>query len=215
MPGKDRDLVRLVGEAKTCLVRESAKDKGVFEILAPAIGLFDAPPAVGTYVRPGSFVGYLTVLRRYYHLAVPEGHHGVVTDVFVSTRKQRVEYGQPLFAVSPQELAGLSLAGEKRGQEAAAGTSEEGVPEGMFGVKSPTDGIFYRRANPQSPHYVEEGTIVTHGAVLALVEVMKCFNPIVYQGEPELPARGKIVRIAAKDSTEVKHGAVLFVVEPA
>jgi hypothetical protein len=44
---------------------------------------------------------------------------------------------------------------------------------------------------------------------------MKCFNPIVYSGEPEFPHRARIVRIAAQDSTEVKHGTVLYVVEPA
>ncbi|HVP57169.1 MAG TPA: biotin/lipoyl-containing protein, partial [bacterium] len=100
-------------------------------------------------------------------------------------------------------------------RQASAVVADEGVPEGMFGVRSPTDGIFYRRANPQSPAYVEEGAVVCQGAVLALVEVMKCFNPIVYAGEPELPPRGRIVRIAAKDTTEVKHGVLLFVVEPA
>jgi biotin carboxyl carrier protein len=214
MPRKDTDLMRLVGEPRTCLARESEKEEGVFEILAPAIGLFDMPPAVGTYVKPGSFAGYLTVLRRYYHLAVPEAHQGVVTQVFVSTRKQRVEYGQPLFAVSSRAIAGVALGAEKR-ERGSAAASQEDVPEGMFGVRSPTDGIFYRRANPQSPAYVDEGAVVAHGAVLALVEVMKCFNPIVYAGEPEFPARGRIMRIAAEDSTEVKHGALLFVVEPA
>jgi hypothetical protein len=44
---------------------------------------------------------------------------------------------------------------------------------------------------------------------------MKCFNPILYPGEPELPARARIVRIANDDSAEVKHGQVLFIVEPA
>jgi acetyl-CoA carboxylase biotin carboxyl carrier protein len=85
----------------------------------------------------------------------------------------------------------------------------------MFAVKSPTDGIFYLRANPQSPSYVEEGAIVTQGTTLALVEVMKCFNPILYPGEPEFPAKGTIFKIANKDSTEVKHGQVLFIIEPA
>jgi biotin carboxyl carrier protein len=213
MAGKNTGLVRLVGEPRTCLVRESADQKGVFDVASPAIGLFDLPPAVGTFVRPGSFVGYLTVMRRYYHLMVPEGRHGVVTEVHISARKQRVEFGQRLFTVSPEVASGLVLGTEKAGSVASA--SDEGVSEGMFGVKSPTDGIFYRRANPQSPAYVEEGTVVTHGTVLALVEVMKCFNPIVYPGEPEFPARGRIVRITTKDTTEVKHGAVLFVVEPA
>lgn len=213
MAGRDTDLVRLVGEPKTCLVRESAAEKGVFEVLSPAIGLFDMPPHVGAFVRPGSFVGYLTIMRRYYHLAIPEGHHGVVTEVHVSTRKQRVEFGQRLFTVSPEAASGLVLGIEKA--EAATSSADEGVPDGMVGVRSPTDGIFYRRANLQSPAYVEEGSVVAQGTVLALVEVMKCFNPIVYPGEPEFPPRARIVRIAAKDTTEVKHGAVLFVVEPA
>jgi acetyl-CoA carboxylase biotin carboxyl carrier protein len=212
MAGRDTDLVRLIGDPKTCLVRERSGEKGVFDILSPAIGLFDLPPAVGTFVRPASHVGYLTVLRRYYHLVVPEGHHGVVTQVHVSVRKQRVEFGEPLFTVSPEAASG-ALAFEKA--ESAAAGQDAGVPEGMFAVKSPTDGIFYRRANPQSPAYVEEGAVVEHGAVLGLVEVMKCFNPIVYAGEPEVPARGRIARIIANDTTEVKHGAVLFLVEPA
>jgi biotin carboxyl carrier protein len=57
--------------------------------------------------------------------------------------------------------------------------------------------------------------VVTQGAVLALVEVMKCFNPIVYAGEPALPARGRVARIIAKDATEVKHGALLMIIEQA
>lgn len=213
MANTDRDILRLVGEARTCLVREHAERKGVFEILSPAIGLFDMPPAVGTYLRPGSFAGYLTVLRRYYHLMIPEGHHGVVTHVGVSMRKQRVEYGETLFTVSPEAASGAAL--EMEIGVAKAATAEEGVPEGMFAVRSPTDGIFYKRANPQSPAYVEEGAVVTQGTVLALVEVMKCFNPIVYAGEPEFPPRGKVARIVARDATEVKHGAVLVLIEPA
>ena len=84
----------------------------------------------------------------------------------------------------------------------------------MFAVRSPTDGIFYRRPNPQSPAYVEKGSTVSQGSVLALVEVMKCFNPIVYAGEPEFPAQAKIVRVIPEDTTEVKHGDTLVIVEP-
>jgi acetyl-CoA carboxylase biotin carboxyl carrier protein len=187
--------------------------KGHFDVLAPGVGLFDMPPAVGTFLRPGSFVGYLTVIRKYFHLMMPEGHHGVVTHLHVQNRKQRVEYGQPLFTVSSEAEAGLAT--EFKMIEAEAGPSDEGIAEGMFAVKSPTDGIFYRRANPQSPSYVEEGAIVTQGTTLALVEVMKCFNPILYPGEPEFPAKAKIVKIANKDSAEVKHGQTLFIIEPA
>jgi acetyl-CoA carboxylase biotin carboxyl carrier protein len=211
MQHKETDLIRLVGQARTCIVRESRDKDGHFDVLSPGVGFYDMPPAAGTYVTPGSFVGYLTVLRRYFHLVVPEGHHGIVTHVHVSNRKQRVEYGEPLLTVSPRAEAGLTTEFAKLDSEKVA---TDDVPEGMFGVRSPTDGIFYRRPNPQSPSYVEEGQVVTQGSVLALVEVMKCFNPIVYPGEPEFPPNGKIVRIVAKDTTEVKHGAVLVVVAP-
>jgi biotin carboxyl carrier protein len=213
MQPKDTEIVRLIGGPKTCLVRESSDKDGHFDILAPGVGLFDMPPAVGTFLLPGSFVGYLTVMRRYFHLLMPEGHHGVVTRLHVADRKQRVEYGQALFTVSAKAEAGLTT--EFRKIEADTGRAGDGIPEGMFGVRSPTDGIFYRRANPQSPPYVEEGALVEQGSVLALVEVMKCFNPILYPGEPEFPPRARVVRAMAEDATEVKHGLVIFVVEAA
>ena len=67
---------------------------------------------------------------------------------------QRVEHGQPLFTVSAKAEVGLTT--EFKRIEADKGALDAGIPEGMFGVRSPTDGIFYRRANPQSPPYVEK-----------------------------------------------------------
>jgi len=213
MQSKDAEIVRLVGRPKTCIVKEGGGPDDSFDVLSPGIGLLDLPAAVGTFVTPGSFVGYLTVLRRYFHLVIPEGHHGVVTHLHVKTRKQPVEYGEPLFTVSPKAETGLSAEFVRAKGETE--TAEDGVPEGMFGVRSPTDGIFYRRANPQSPAYVEKDAQVSEGAVLGLVEVMKCFNPIVYPGEPEFPPQARIVRAIPQDATEVKHGDLLFIVEPA
>jgi acetyl-CoA carboxylase biotin carboxyl carrier protein len=212
MAHREHEMLRLMGEVKTCMVREVEGHRGHFDVLSPGVGLFDLPPAVGTFLEPGSFVGYLTVLRRYFHLALPEKHHGVVTERFVTTRKHSVQYGEALFRVSP-ESASLADAVHEIG-EAAPGAVSDDIPAGMFGVRSPTDGIFYRRANPQSPPYAEEGDVIEQGATLGLVEVMKCFNPIIYPGEPEFPHRARIVRIAAQDSAEVKHGTVLYIVEP-
>ena len=212
MAQREHDMLRLMGEPRTCTVKEVAGHKGHFDVLSPGVGLFDLPPAVGTFLQPGSFVGYLTVLRRYFHLMLPENHHGVVTEHFITTRKHKVEYGERLFRVSP-ESASLADAVHDL-EEAEAGAATDDIPEGMFGVRSPTDGIFYRRANPQSPTYAEEGDVITQGATLGLVEVMKCFNPIVYPGEPEFPHEARIVKIAAEDSAEVKHGTVLYIVEP-
>ncbi len=211
MTPTDKDLTRLMGKSKTCIVRESPEQKGSFEVLSPSVGLYNRPPAVGSYVKPGSFAGYLTMLNRYYHLLIPEGHRGIVIDLRVTSRKECVEYGQPLFSIGPRihTAAGADTAGTRAKKEA----SEEGVPEGLFGLRSPTDGIFYRRPNPQALNYVEEGETIRTGTVLGLVEVMKCFNPIVYPGEPEFPPVAVIRRIIPGDTSEVRHGSLLFIVE--
>ena len=211
MAPREHDMLRLMGEPRTCIVREVEGHKGRFDVLSPGVGLFDLPPAVGTFLQPGSFVGYLTVLRRYFHLMLPENHHGVVTEHFITTRKHKVEYGERLFRVSPESASLVDAVHEL--EEAESGAASDDIPEGMFGVRSPTDGIFYRRANPQSPFYAKEGDIIERGATLGLVEVMKCFNPIVYPGEPEFPHEARVVSIAVQDSAEVKHGTVLYIVE--
>lgn len=210
MADKESGILRLFGQPMTCLLKNN--EDGCFELRAPGIGLYDLPPAPGTHIKPGSMVGYLTQMRKYYYLLVPDGCHGIVTHVYVNSRKQRVEYGQPLLIVSPKAEAGVLT--EIRTRDETGETDLE-VPEATSVILSPTDGIFYRRPNPQSPPYVDVGSIVTQGTVLALVEVMKCFNPIVYTGEPNLPNKGRITRILASDGAEVKHGGVLFWVEPA
>ena len=80
-------------------------------------------------------------------------------------------------------------------------------------LRAPSEGIFYRRPAPEAPVYVDLGAQVSTGAVLGLVEVMKCFNQIAYGG-PGLPDKGEIVRILADDSAEVEFGQALFWIRP-
>ena len=89
------------------------------------------------------------------------------------------------------------------------------IPAGMTAVRSPTDGVFYRRPSPDADPYVVEGSEIERGSVLALVEVMKCFNQIAYGRDEESPEKGRIHRVLADDAHEVRYGQVLFIVEPA
>ena len=80
-------------------------------------------------------------------------------------------------------------------------------------MRAPSHGTFYRRPAPGSPAYVEPGATVETDAVVGLVEVMKCFNPIAYGG-PGLPASGIVTRVLVEDSTEVHFGQPLFWIRP-
>jgi len=45
-------------------------------------------------------------------------------------------------------------------------------------IRSPVPGVFYRRPDPGSPPFVEEGAEVEPGTVVGVVEVMKQFHEL-------------------------------------
>lgn len=179
-------------------------------LLAPKVGRYVSPPPRGTWLEPGAPAGILRVLRKSYRLIVPANGKGVVRELLTSTLGTAVQYGQPLLALT-LEVGSLSMGGPDA--TGAPQGVDEGIPEGMIAVRSPTDGIFYRRPGPDEPAYVAEGQTVERGKVLGLVEVMKCFNQIIY-GDPSLPPKAKVTRIIPEDNAEVKLGQALFVLDP-
>ena len=78
-----------------------------------------------------------------------------------------------------------------------------------FTVNSPFVGTFYRSASPDSPAFVEEGTVVKKGQVLCIVEAMKLMNEI----EAEQP--GRLVEVLIQNGSPVEYGEALFRFEPA
>jgi acetyl-CoA carboxylase biotin carboxyl carrier protein len=84
-------------------------------------------------------------------------------------------------------------------------------PEAKPGVvvTSPFVGTFYRAPSPDSPPFVEVGTVVKKGQVLCIVEAMKLMNEL----EAEIP--GRIAEIFVANATMVELGHPLFRIEPA
>lgn len=74
-------------------------------------------------------------------------------------------------------------------------------------IESPLPGTFYRRPSPESPAYVEVGSIVSAGDVIGLVEVMKQFS------EVQAEVSGTIVTIEVDNETAVEPGQTLMIVE--
>lgn len=83
------------------------------------------------------------------------------------------------------------------------------VPAGLFAVRSPMAGTFYRAPAPGATPFVEVGQEVEPDDTVCIVEVMKLMNSI--------PAgvRGRVVRICADNAAAVRHDQVLVLVEPA
>jgi acetyl-CoA carboxylase biotin carboxyl carrier protein len=120
-----------------------------------------------------------------------------------------VEYGQLLFRLTP---VGAAAASADPGQQAALGQpAGEQLAADTRAIVSPTDGVFYRKPSPDAPPFVEVGSRVRKGQAVGLVEVMKTFNQILYDG-PNVPQRAEVVEIRAGDAEEVGVGQILIVV---
>jgi acetyl-CoA carboxylase biotin carboxyl carrier protein len=95
---------------------------------------------------------------------------------------------------------------------AAAEVGEGARPEApkakLLEVTSPMVGTFYSAPEPGAAPYVTEGTRVSKGQVLCIIEAMKIMNEI------ESEFSGVVREVAAQDAQPVEYGQVLFRVDP-
>jgi len=90
---------------------------------------------------------------------------------------------------------------------AAPAAPAPAMPDNYETINSPIVGTFYRKPSPESPTFVEVGTVVEPGQTVCLVEAMKLFNEI------EADFKCKIIEILKNDAAPVEFGEPLFKVE--
>jgi len=195
----------------TNVIVEHDQTANVFHILAPDVGYFYRSPELGAYLKKGSLAGLLKRNNQLYHLNISDDIAGFVQHIYARDIVNPVQYRQELYyLVAGQSPEELDL---KHERTVATDKNEGDIPDGVLPILSPTDGIFYRRPHPDSPPYVEEGDEVSLGQVLGLVEVMKSFNQIKFWG-PDFPAKARVVKIFAADTSEIRSLQALFWLEP-
>lgn len=91
----------------------------------------------------------------------------------------------------------------------SAAPAPAAITDNLVTIKSPMIGTFYRRAAPDKPLMAEEGTEVSPGKVVCIIEAMKLFNEI------ESEVKGTIVKVLVDDASPVEFDQPLFLVQPA
>lgn len=195
---------------KSVIVEHDTEEQKI-HILTPEIGIYYRPPEPGLYLSTGSLAGLLKRVNNLYHLRIPENVSGFVQHVYAYNIANPVEYKEELFYLVPGQSMATSIL--EKDEVIPRSESDKLVPEGVITIRSPTDGIFYRRPSPDLPPYVEEGDQVTIGQILGLVEVMKSFNQIKFWG-PDFPQSATVVKILAEDNSEIKSMQHLFWLKP-
>src|SRR5690606_16678841 len=102
--------------------------------------------------------------------------------------------------------AALFLEGVKNEKQAQA-TAASGVTSAAAGaveIRSPIAGTFYRAPKPGADPFVEVGSRVEPGTVVAIVETMKLMNSI------HAGAAGEIAEICAANGEFVEPATVLI-----
>jgi acetyl-CoA carboxylase biotin carboxyl carrier protein len=82
--------------------------------------------------------------------------------------------------------------------------------ENLITFRSPMVGTFYRKPGVDKDPFVKVGDAVNSGDTLCIIEAMKLFNEIEFDG-----TAGKIVKILAEDNSPVEYDQPLFLIEKA
>ncbi|NNE20188.1 MAG: hypothetical protein HKN10_17100 [Myxococcales bacterium] len=90
-----------------------------------------------------------------------------------------------------------------------ADSSETVDRENALAFTAPMSGRFYGRPSPSEAPFVSAGDIVQRGQTLGLLEVMKTFNRLVYQGD-HLPDAAKVEKVVPNEGDDVVRGDVIL-----
>ncbi len=140
-------------------------------------------------------------------------------DLKLHIRKQgcgtsEVEINPPLAgpaSVSSESSPSASARAEKDGiTTGTVKTSERPATgdAGLLPIKAPLLGTIYRRPAPESPAYVEVGSLVKEEDTVCLIEVMKVFTAV------KAGIRGRITQVLVETNELVEYGQPLFLVKP-
>ena len=182
------------------ILRARAGDEGASVLLAPTVGVFTAAIGEGVLLSTGQSVGTIDVLGVLRDLTVPEGVAGRVTHRIGGGRARvPVQYGDVLLTISTASMAHVAEASSTASADA----------EGTLSFTAPMSGRFYSRPSPNEPPFVSAGDVVQHGKTVGLLEVMKTFNRLVYQGDA-LPAQATVEKIVPNEGDDVVRGDVIL-----
>jgi acetyl-CoA carboxylase biotin carboxyl carrier protein len=163
---------------------------------APAPGWFRRIVAADHLVAPGDVIGELEVLGRLIHVVAPQVRGLVRLPPGPPLARRPVAYGDELFRVEAGEIAGVE------------GPADDARAVHGLVFRAPTSGRFYSRPSPDKPVFVAAGVELGPGATVCLLEVMKTFHRVTYDG-----ARVKVREVLVADGADVNQGDPLLALD--
>ncbi len=124
-------------------------------------------------------------------------------------RIRRGPNGEPqIFTTSHPSAPSLHSIPQPQSPQAPSTPPPTPIPVLLPSINSPMVGTFYAAPAPDSPAYVDVGTVVNAETVVCIIEAMKVMNEI----KAELS--GTITEILAESGKPVEFGKPLFRIRP-
>ncbi len=185
---------------RSCVLHERAGHGGSSDLLAPLVGIFTPKVAVGEIVSAGQVVGTIDILGVRWELTVPDGVSGRVTKRVGGARlRVPVEDGAALVSLSQASMQPIATAAATGSRDASGGLA----------FVAPMSGRFYSRPSPTDSPFISAGDTIQRGQTVGLLEVMKTFNRLVYQGD-SLPEQATVEAIVPSEGADVVRGDVIL-----
>ncbi len=198
--------------AATLTATLHTRDDGTLELRAPSVGLLRDGASVGRIVHAGDVVGQLEILGTVHVVLAAAGAEGAVVEDAAALlqmharSKTPLAYDDAFVVLDPKAASSQSHAGKAAASKSASTT-------GLV-LKAPSSGRYYGRPGPGKDAFVKVGDVLTQGQTVALLEVMKTFNRVLYGGA-SLPERARVTAIVPAEESDVQSGSVLLELEPA
>lgn len=169
-------------------------------LLATTVGVFAPAVSEGELVSAGQVVGTIEVLGVLHELTVPPGVAGRVTERLGAGRSRvPAQYGDALFVISTASTGDITVETSPVRDDA----------QGALSFVAPMSGRFYGRPSPAEAPFVAAGDTVRRGQTVGLLEVMKTFNRLVYEGDA-LPDQATVQEVVPKEGDDVVRGDVIL-----
>lgn len=178
--------------------------EGQSRLRCPAVGKWKGVLSKGQLISAGQVLGYIEVLGKAIPMVVPPKVRGVVTSTHGVQKGSALQYGDTL--VSWGTLSESGIVGD------AETEAESQLQEGALVVTAISSGRYYSRPSPDKPEFVREGDEIELGQTVYLLEVMKTFSRVAYEGEG-LPSRAKVLRVVPNDGDDLEPGQTVLELE--